>query len=85
MTLPQGDPITVLNKQVSESVPKITPSQFLTKRQFAELLQVSERTIDRWLVLGVIPPECKFIVGGTARFERELIEKWIRNRTHAIE
>ncbi len=54
--------------------------RFLTKRQFAALLQVTERTIDRWLQEGALPSESKFAIGGSVRFRPVVLEEWIRSR-----
>ena len=53
--------------------------RFLTKRQFAALLQVTERTIDRWLLEGALPPETKLCIGGSVRFRPVVLEEWIRS------
>jgi len=52
----------------------------LTKRQFAALLQVTERTIDRWLSDGELPPESKLSIGGCVRFRPVALEQWISSR-----
>ncbi|GEM_PF-1077191 len=52
---------------------------FLTKRQFAALLQVTERTIDRWLLDGELPPETKLAIGGSVRFRPLVLEQWINS------
>ena len=68
------------------SSPSLTENQlrsgehFLTKRQFAALLQVTERTIDRWILAGALPPETKLCIGGSVRFRPVALEDWIRSR-----
>jgi len=70
----------------SEVRPPLTVAQppssevFLTKRQFAALLQVTERTIDRWLSDGELPPESKLSIGGCVRFRPVALEQWISSR-----
>lgn len=53
--------------------------RFLTKQQFADLLQVSQRTIDRWLTDGALPPESRLVIGGCVRFRPLALEEWIRS------
>ena len=40
----------------------------LTKSETAELFSTTPRTIDRWLVEGVLPTNVKVRVGGSVRF-----------------
>ena len=51
----------------------------LTKRDVAELLQVSERTVERWMAEGSIPyaPLPKRGVWSEARFLRLEIVEWM--------
>jgi excisionase family DNA binding protein len=55
----------------------------LTKRDVAELLQVSERTVERWMAEGSIPyvPLPKRGAWSEARFLRCEIVEWMRKRT----
>jgi excisionase family DNA binding protein len=55
----------------------------LTKRDVAELLQVSERTVERWMSEGAIPyvPLPKRGAWSEARFLRSEIIDWVRKRT----
>ena len=55
----------------------------LTKRDVAELLQVSERTVERWMSEGSIPytPLPKRGAWSEARFLRLEIVEWMRKRT----
>ena len=55
----------------------------LTKRDVAEFLQVSERTIERWISEGSIPyiPLPKRGAWSEARFLRSEIIDWMRRRT----
>lgn len=72
----------------SPSIPPLAASQprsgerFLTKRQFAAILQVTERTIDRWLLEGALPLECKFTIGGSVRFRAVAFEEWLGSSQH---
>lgn len=49
--------------------------EILTKQQLAELLQVTERTIDRLREEGMP----FFKVGKVIRFEREEVLKWLKD------
>ena len=51
--------------------------QFLTKKQLANLLQITERTVDRWVASGIVPPETRLTVGGCVRFRSKAIAAWI--------
>ena len=53
--------------------PNLGYPELLTKRQAAELLSVSTRTIDRWLRVGVLPPEAKVHYGGSSRFVTSIL------------
>ena len=70
----------------SPSSPSLTANQlltgerFLTKRQFAALLQVTARTIDRWMSNGELPPEIRLSIGGCVRFRPVALEQWISPR-----
>jgi excisionase family DNA binding protein len=61
----------------------MTSSDILTKRNVAELLQLSERTVERWISEGSIPyvrlP--KRGAWSEARFLRSEIVEWMRKRT----
>ncbi len=60
----------------------MTNSDVLTKRDVAELLQVSERTVERWMAEGSIPyvPLPKRGAWSEARFLRAEIVEWMRKR-----
>lgn len=51
---------------------------YLTADQVGELLQVSEKTVYRWLKADPTMPALK--IGGTVRFPRERLERWLRDR-----
>ena len=57
-------------------------NDILTKRDVAELLQVSERTVERWMAEGSIPyvPLPKRGAWSEARFLRPDILEWMRKR-----
>jgi len=61
----------------------MTGGDILTKRDVAELLQVSERTVERWMSEGSIPytPLPKRGAWSEARFLRLEIVEWMRKRT----
>jgi excisionase family DNA binding protein len=65
-----------------EEAPMST-GDILTKRDVAELLQVSERTVERWISEGSIPyvPLPKRGAWSEARFLRSEIVDWMRKRT----
>jgi len=50
----------------------------ITKRQIAELLQVSTRTIDRWIARGVDIGKVR-LPSGNYRFDRRKLETSISN------
>lgn len=50
----------------------------LTRDQVAATLQVTPRTLDRWVQLGEIPGPIR--VGGSTRWLREDLESWLRDR-----
>lgn len=54
----------------------------LTKRQLAELLQVSTRSIDRKIAEGEFPAGIKLGAGrgGAVRWPRAVVEDWIADR-----
>jgi excisionase family DNA binding protein len=66
----------------AEGVP-MNSGDILTKRDVAELLQVSERTVERWISEGAIPyvPLPKRGAWSEARFLRSEIVEWMRKRT----
>jgi len=51
----------------------------MTKQQVASHLQVSLRTIDRWLADGNLPPEIRVRVGGSVRFNAAAFERWVKS------
>ena len=53
---------------------------FLTKPQFADLLQVTERTVDRWFQDGELPEEIRLTIGGCVRFMPTALERWIESK-----
>ena len=61
----------------------MSTGDILTKRDVAELLQVSERTVERWMAEGSIPyvPLPKRGAWSEARFLRPEIVEWMRKRT----
>ena len=56
----------------------MTEFSYLTAAQVAELLQVSEKTVYRWANTDSTLPMLK--VGGTVRFPRERLLKWLQDR-----
>jgi predicted DNA-binding transcriptional regulator AlpA len=54
-----------------------TDVPLLTKRQLAERLQVSQRTVDRWLTEDRLPDGLKVVIHGTVRFRSDIAQEWI--------
>jgi excisionase family DNA binding protein len=61
----------------------MSTGDILTKRDVAELLQVSERTVERWMAEGSIPyvPLPKRGAWSEARFLRTELVEWMRKRS----
>jgi len=58
--------------------------QLLTKKQLAEILQCSERTIDRYIYSGKIPKPLR--IGTRKRWRLSEIENWMQsNNPNLIE
>lgn len=55
---------------------------FLTAKQVAELLQVSEKSVLRWAQADVTMPALR--VGRTLRFDREMLLLWFRMNTQGF-
>lgn len=53
-------------------------AEYLTAAQIAELLQVSEKSVYRWAAGDPTFPMLK--IGGTVRFPRERVLRWLRER-----
>ena len=53
-------------------------SRLLTKSEMAELIQVSEKTLDRWVAAGVIP--LAVAEGGIQRFNAEAVKRALAKR-----
>ncbi len=53
-------------------------AEYLTAAQIAELLQVSEKSVYRWAAGDPAFPMLK--IGGTVRFPRERVLRWLRER-----
>ena len=51
---------------------------YLTCSQVAEMLQISEKTVCRWIAADPTMPVLK--VGSVTRFPRERLERWLRAR-----
>ena len=58
--------------------PASAEAGYLTPAQVAELLQVSEKSVYRWAKADASMPMLR--IGGTVRFPRERLERWLRNR-----
>jgi excisionase family DNA binding protein len=53
-------------------------ARYLTAAQIAELLQVSAKSVYRWAAGDPTFPRLK--IGGTVRFPRERVLRWLRDR-----
>jgi excisionase family DNA binding protein len=51
---------------------------YLTATQVGQLLQVSEKSVYRWVKTDPTLPALR--IGGTVRFPRERLERWLRER-----
>lgn len=49
----------------------------LTKKQVAQHLKVSPRTVDRWVRAGLFPPPAK--IGDALRWRREDVDKHVQS------
>lgn len=56
---------------------QICEQSLLTKKQFAELLQVSTRTVDRWLSEDRLPEGLRVEIAGTVRFRQDIAAAWV--------
>lgn len=55
------------------------PEDIITIREVADYLKIAEKTAYKLVLEGVIPG---FKVGGSWRFRRSEIERWIREQEH---
>ncbi len=49
---------------------------FLTKKGVAETLQISLRTVEKWMAAGILPYSK---IGNVVRFDREKVEATVRS------
>ncbi|EMI19529.1 hypothetical protein RMSM_03560 [Rhodopirellula maiorica SM1] len=63
-----------LNKSATNQRPR-------TKKEIAAYFSVSERTIDRWLLEGTLPRDAKVVIGGVVRFNMDVLERHMRERS----
>lgn len=54
-------------------------TRLMTKKELADLLQVSTRTLDRWAAMGLDLGAVK--VRGVKRYRREIVERFIAKHT----
>ena len=68
---------------IQEVFPKIQQAfpPLLTKKQTAKFYTVTERTIDRWLLEGILPADAKVIIGGSVRFRTSVLMAHISGNT----
>ena len=46
-------------------------------RQLATKLQITQRTVDRWLAEQILPAKTKVKIGDTTRFREGIVDQWI--------
>ncbi|EMI55836.1 MerR family transcriptional regulator [Rhodopirellula sallentina] len=63
-------------KSVQEAYPPL-----ITKKQTAEFYATTTRTIDRWLLEGVLPADAKVVIGGSVRFRTSVLVAHIDSST----
>jgi len=61
-----------------ESISSKQVAVYLTPKEVADLLRVSEKSIYRWAKDDPSMPMLR--LGGTVRFPRERLERWLRDR-----
>jgi predicted DNA-binding transcriptional regulator AlpA len=54
-----------------------TAGRLLTKPQLADLLQVSQRTVDRWYAEDRLPDGLRVEISGTVRFRQDIATQWV--------
>lgn len=55
-------------------------AELLTKQQLASMLQVSQRTIDRWLVEQRLPRNAKVVIAtGSVRYRSNVLQQWLND------
>ena len=57
-------------------------AEYLTASQIAELLQVSEKSVYRWAAVDPTFPMLR--IGGTVRFPRERMLRWLRQHEQGV-
>jgi predicted DNA-binding transcriptional regulator AlpA len=55
--------------------------QLLTKRQIAERLRISCRSVDRYIEQGAFPRGLRIGKGSLVRWREAVVEEWIRTRS----
>ena len=72
-----GPPVPTTPRATMEAI-----ARYLTAAQIAELLQVSAKSVYRWATVDPTFPRLK--IGGTVRFPRERLLRWLRNREQGL-
>ena len=62
----------------ASAVPVALLSEYLTPRQVAKLLQISEKTVLRWSARDPSMPVLR--IGSVVRFHRERLKTWLERR-----
>ncbi len=67
-----------MEKQLELPLQHPQSERLLNKAELASKLGVTQRTVDRWLRIGVLPRDCKLTICGSSRFRESLADEWIR-------
>ena len=51
----------------------------LTKKQVAQMTQVTCRTLEKWVSRGIVPGQTNLPGSNRVRFQRNAVEAWIAN------
>ena len=70
--------VSVMTAPAQESISSKQVAVYLTPKEVADLLRVSEKSIYRWAKDDPSMPMLR--LGGTVRFPRERLERWLRDR-----
>lgn len=77
-------PFVANHKTITDSMMRSffdTPREYLTREELAQMLQVSLRTIDRWVCLKRVPyTKLGKYRGGPVRFKRTDIVAWLQEQ-----
>src|SRR5215467_11052732 len=69
---------SAMTAPAQESISSKQVAAYLTPKEVADMLRVSEKSIYRWAKDDPSMPMLR--LGGTVRFPRERLERWLRDR-----